>query len=149
MKKGLITSILALTIGGLHAQPLPVLPRLVVMLTVDQLRTDYLESFESLYGEGGFRRLLHEGKVYRQADMPFAGADRASAIATLYTGSTPSVHGIIGDNWMDAKTLRPVNCVDDPAFMGNYTNESSSPSKLLVSTLADELRVATSNRSIV
>lgn len=149
MKKGLITSILALTIGGLHAQPLPVLPRLVVMLTVDQLRTDYLENFEPLYGEGGFRRLLREGKVYGQADMPFAGADRASAMATLYTGSTPSVHGIIGENWLDAKTLRPVNCVDDPAFMGNYTNESTSPSKLLVSTLADELRIATSNRGIV
>lgn len=149
MKKGLITSILALTIGGLHAQPLPVLPRLVVMLTVDQLRTDYLENFEPLYGEGGFRRLLREGKVYCQADMPFAGADRASAIATLYTGSTPSVHGIISENWLDAQTLRPVNCVDDPAFMGNYTNESTSPSKLLASTLADELRIATGNRSIV
>lgn len=149
MKKGLITSILALTIGGLHAQPLPVLPRLVVMLTVDQLRTDYLENFESLYGEGGFRRLLREGKVYCQADMPFAGADRASALATIYTGSTPSVHGIISENWLDASTLRPVNCVDDPAFMGNYTNESTSPSKLLASTLADELRIATNNRSIV
>lgn len=149
MKKGLITSILALTIGGLQAQPIPVLPRLVVMLTVDQLRTDYLENFEPLYGEKGFRRLLREGKVYCQADMPFAGADRASAIATLYTGSTPSVHGIIGERWMDAKTLRPVNCVADPAFMGNYTNESTLPSKLLASTLADELRIATGNRSLV
>ena len=149
MKKGLITSILALTIGGLNAQPLPVLPRLVVMLTVDQLRTDYLEAFEPLYGEKGFRRLLRDGKVYCQADMPFTGADRASAIATLYTGSTPSLHGIIGENWLDAKTLRPVNCVADPAFMGNYTNQSTSPSKLLASTLADELRIATANRSIV
>lgn len=149
MKKGLITSILALTFGSLQAQPLPVLPRLVVMLTVDQLRTDYLEEFEPLYGEKGFRRLMREGKVYCQAEMPFANADRASAIATLHTGSTPSIHGIISENWLDAQTLRPVNCVADPAFMGNYTDESTSPSKLLVSTLADELRIATSNRSIV
>ena len=91
MKKGLITSILMLTFSSVQAQTLPVLPRLVVMLTVDQLRTDYLEDFEPLYGEGGFKRLMREGKVFAHAEMPFAGADRASALATLYTGSTPSV----------------------------------------------------------
>lgn len=149
MKKGLITSILMLTFSSVQAQTLPVLPRLVVMLTVDQLRTDYLEDFEPLYGEGGFKRLMREGKVFAHAEMPFAGADRASALATLYTGSTPSVNGIIGENWLDAQTLRPVNCVDDPKFMGNYTNESTSPSKLLASTLADELRIATDNRALV
>ena len=149
MKKGLITSILMLTFGSVQAQSLPVIPKLVVTLTIDQLCTDHLEDFAPLYGEGGFRRLMREGKVFTQVDMPFAGADRASALATLYTGSTPSVHGIIGENWLDAKTLRPVDCVDDPAFMGNYTNESTSPSQLLVSTLADELRIATANRSLV
>ena len=131
MKKGLITSILALTFSSLQAQPQPVIPKLVVMLTVDQLRTDYLEQFAPLYGDKGFRRLMREGKVFCQTEMPFANADRASALATLYTGSTPSVHGIIGENWMDAQTLRPINCVDDPAFMGNYTKENTSPKILL------------------
>ena len=50
MKKGLITSILALTFTGLQAQPLPATPKLVVTLTIDQLRTDYMEAFSSLYG---------------------------------------------------------------------------------------------------
>ena len=68
MKKGLITSILALTFGSLQAQPLPPSPKLVVTLTIDQLRTDYMEAFSSLYGEKGFKRLLREGKVFRQAD---------------------------------------------------------------------------------
>src|SRR5699024_6584239 len=54
MKKGLITSILALTFSGLQAQPLPASPKLVVTLTIDQLRTDYMEAFSSLYGEKGF-----------------------------------------------------------------------------------------------
>lgn len=53
MKKGLITSILALTFGSLQAQPLPPSPKLVVTLTIDQLRTDYMEAFSSLYGEKG------------------------------------------------------------------------------------------------
>ena len=59
MKKGLITSILVLTFGGLQAQPLPSTPKLVVTLTIDQLRTDYLEAFSVLYGEKGFVHLLH------------------------------------------------------------------------------------------
>ena len=65
MKKGLITSILALTFSGLQAQPLPASPKLVVTLTIDQLRTDYMEAFSSLYGEKGFKRLLREGKVFQ------------------------------------------------------------------------------------
>ena len=149
MKKGLITSILALTFSGLQAQPLPASPKLVVTLTIDQLRTDYMEAFSSLYGEKGFKRLLREGKVFRQAEFPFCGTDRASAIAAIYTGTTPSMNGIIAEQWLDAGTLRPINCVEDPNFMGNYTDESTSPSQLLTSTIADELKIATQGKGIV
>ena len=77
MKKGLITSILALTFGSLQAQPMPPSPKLVVTLTIDQLRTDYMEAFSSLYGERGFKRLLREGKVFRQMEYSFNVTDRA------------------------------------------------------------------------
>ncbi len=148
--KGLLTSILTvLTFTGLQAQPLPSTPKLVVGLTIDQLRTDYLEAFSTLYGDRGFRRLWKEGRVFRNAEYTFSGTDRASAIAAIYTGTTPSVNGIIGKRWMDVSTLRTVSCVDDPAFMGNYTNESSSPSHLLTSTIADELKIATRNEGLV
>ena len=64
--KGLLTSILTvLTFTGLQAQPLPSTPKLVVGLTIDQLRTDYLEAFSTLYGDRGFRRLWKEGRVFR------------------------------------------------------------------------------------
>lgn len=150
MKEILITSILALTFGGLHAQvPESELPKLVVTLTIDQLRADYLENFSPLYGEKGFKRLLREGRVYRHVELPFTGADRASAIATLHTGTSPSLHGIVAENWLDTKTLRPVNCVDDQAFMGNYTEEASSASALLTSTIADELKIATRGKALV
>lgn len=149
MKKGLITSILALTLTGLQAQSVAPVPKLVVTLTIDQLRTDYMEAFSSLYGEKGFKRLMREGRVFYQTQFPFQYIDRASAIASIYSGTLPSLNGIIAENWLDSKTLRPVNCVDDPAFMGNYTNENSSPSQLLTSTIADELKVATRNKGIV
>ncbi|MCC8187686.1 MAG: alkaline phosphatase family protein [Bacteroides sp.] len=148
--KGIITSILTvLTFTGLQAQSVPSTPRLIVGLTIDQLRTDYLESFSPLYGEKGFKRLWKEGMVYRNASYNFADVDRASAIASIYTGTSPSMNGIIGNYWLDTSTLRPVNCVQDLSFMGNYTDESSSPSQLLVSTFADELKIATQNNAMV
>ena len=134
MKKGLITSIIALTFtSGIQAQSAISTPKLVVTLTIDQLRTDYMEAFSSLYGEKGFKRLMREGKIFSQVTFPFNNIDRASAIASIYTGSTPAKHGIISESWLDVNTLRPINCVNDPAFMGNYTDENSSPSQLLTS----------------
>lgn len=138
-----------LTIGGMQAQPLPATPKLVVTLTIDQLRTDYLEAFSSLYGEKGFKRLMREGKVFLQAEMPFNKPDRASATATIFTGCSPATHGIIAGKWMDVSTLTPRSCVDDPNYMGNYTNQSSSPTHLLTSTIADELKIATRNQAKV
>jgi len=73
----------------------------------------------------------------------------ASAIAALYTGTTPSMNGIIAERWFDPKTLRPKNCVDDSAFMGNYTDQNTAPTQLLTSTFADELKIATKNAALV
>ncbi|MEG1564445.1 MAG: alkaline phosphatase family protein [Bacteroides sp.] len=148
--KGLLTSLITvLTFTGLQAQPLPATPKLVIGLTIDQLRTDYLEAFSSLYGEKGFKRLWKEGCVYRNAEYTFNKVDRASAIAAIYTGTPPSMNGIIANQWLDISTLRPVDCMDDPAYMGNYTDENSSPAQLLTSTLTDELKIATLGKSLV
>ena len=132
MKKGLITSILALTFTGLQAQPLPATPKLVVTLTIDQLRTDYMEAFSTLYGEKGFKRLMREGKVFYQTEFPFNGTDRASAIAAIYSGTTPSMNGIISQYWMDASTLRPVvhrnskSCITAPQTVNICCSSQSS-----------------------
>lgn len=148
--KGLLTSLItALTFTGLQAQPQISTPKIVVGLTVDQLRTDYIEAFSALYGEKGFKRLWKEGRVYRNAEYNFSNLDRASSIAALYTGTVPTVNGITGESWLDISTLRVRNCVDDRDFMGNYTGETTSPSQLLVSTVADELKVATQGKGLV
>ena len=93
-------------------------PRLVVSITIDQLRTDYLEAFAPLYSDNGFRRLLDEGLVYTRASYPFSPIDRASAIATLSTGVTPYYNIIVGMRWLDRQTLRPTWCVDDKKYSG-------------------------------
>lgn len=148
--KGLLTSLITvLTFTGLQAQSLPNSPKLVVGLTIDQLRTDYLEAFSSLYGEKGFKRLWKEGRVFRNTEYTFSGVDRASAIASIYSGTTPSINGIISNRWMDVATLRTVNSTADPAFMGYYTDQTCAPTKLLTSTIADELKIATQGKGLV
>lgn len=148
--KGLLTSLITvLTFTGLQAQSLSTAPKLVVGLTIDQLRTDYLEAFSSLYGDRGFKRLWKEGRVFHNAEYTFSGVDRASAIAAIYSGTTPSINGIISSQWMDVSTLRPVNSTDDTAFMGYYTDQTCAPTKLLTSTLADELKIATQGKGLV
>lgn len=146
----LITSILTLlSIAGVHSQNVPTNPKLVVGITIDQLRTDYIEAFAPLFGNDGFKRLWKEGRVYRHAEYGFSNIDCASAIATIYTGTTPSTHGIISKEWMNPSSLQPENCVDDPEYMGNYTVRNTSPKKLLVSTLSDELKISTKHKGLV
>ena len=112
-------------------------PRLVVSITIDQLRSDYLETFAPYYGANGFRKLLAQGLVYENATYPFVSPDKASAISTIITGTTPSYHSIIGEQWLDRGSLRPIYCTEDPLHPG-----TPSPTQLAVSTLGDELKVS-------
>ena len=150
MKGRILTSLLAvMAIAGLQAQEVPAVPRLVVGLTIDQLSMDYVEAFSAMYGERGFKRLWREGRIYRNAEYDFVNVDRSSAIAALCTGSNPHVNGIVGNVWMDRATLQVISCVDDTQFMGVYTTESTSPFRLKVSNLSDELTIATQGEAEV
>ena len=114
MKEKILSSLLTvLAFSALQAQTsvVPASPRLVVGITIDQLRSDYLEAFMNLYGEEGFKRLLKEGKVYSQVAYDFKHVDRASAQAAIYTGASPFKNGIVATQWLDRASLRPVHCV--------------------------------------
>ena len=140
----IFTSLIGLltTLVGVSAQTAQPVPRLVVTVFIDQLRSDYIEAFSPLYSQGGFDRLMKEGRVYGSVNYPLARIDRAAAISTLFTGTVPFNHGIVGEQWLDRATLRPVYCVDD--YEHGFT-----PSNLAVTTLTDELKLATSGRSLV
>ena len=69
-------------ITGTELQAIQLAPRLVVNITIDQLRTDYLEAFTPLYNASGFRKLMKDGRVYDVASYPFSPVDNASAVST-------------------------------------------------------------------
>lgn len=114
-------------------------PRLVVTVTIDQLRADYLEAFAPLYGQNGFKRLMQQGMVFPHASYPFSPIDRASAAASLATGVTPYYHSIVGERWLNRETLRPVLAIGD----------NQSADNLSTSTLGDELKVSTEGKAKV
>lgn len=114
------------------------MPRLVVNITIDQLRSDYMETFGANYGANGFKKLLSEGMVFENASYPFINPDKASAISTIITGTTPSRHSIVGEQWLDMSSLRPVQCTEDTQYPG-----VPSAVQMAVSCIGDELKVTT------
>ena len=126
-------------------------PKVVVSIVVDQLRGDYLEKFAHLYSDDGFKKLFAEGRVYTNGYYSHTSPDRSSGTASVYTGTTPYYHGITGNRFMLRNTLRVVGIVDDAndAYKGINTFEITSPNRLLVTTLADELKIATKGHAYV
>ena len=119
-------------------------PRLVVNITIDQLRSDFLEAYAPLYGETGFKKLMTQGRVYENASYPLVQPDRASAISTVLTGTVPYYHSIVGQSWINRETLRPQYCTED-----NRQNGIVGPHHLAVSTLGDEMKVASDGKALV
>ncbi len=149
MNRHILTSLAALiAFSYLEAQNTPATPRVVISITIDQLRLDYVDAFSPLYGEKGFKRLLKSGRIYENAIFDYANIDQTNATATIHTGANPALHGIIGRQWLDRATLRIIDCVDDSRFMGYATSENSSAERLKVSTVSDELMIASEGKAI-
>ncbi|MDR0349195.1 MAG: alkaline phosphatase family protein [Tannerella sp.] len=147
MKKFISSLIAILAVTNLQAQQQ--IPKLVVYITVDQLRGDYIEYFYHTFGEHGFKRLMNEGAVYHNLRFEFSNVDQASAFATLFTGTNPCTHGITGNKRYDFKQLKEVSALFDAEYLGNFTRENYSPGKLLASTIGDELKIASKGQSEV
>lgn len=142
MNKYLAILLAVLSSTEIQAQNLNSVPRLVVDITIDQLRNDLLEQYAQMYSPDGIRKLAAQGVVYESAGYSFSPIDPASAIASLSTGTFPHYNNIIGSSWLNRSTLRPTSCVEDPKYV-------ASPSQLSVSTISDELKIATKGAALV
>ena len=124
-------------------------PKVVVSIVVDQLRTDCLEKYAHLYGGDGFKKLFAEGRVYGNGYFSHSAPDRSSATASVYAGCTPYYHGITGNRFMERSSLRVMGMVDDRECQGINTFGTASPARLMVTTLADELKIATKGHAYI
>jgi hypothetical protein len=154
---------LALLLGGAAAlcrpaeAPAPAGPaKLAVLVVFDQMRGDYLTRWESLFGEGGFRRLMHDGSFYNNCHYPYAFTVTGAGHASLATGASPRTHGIVGNDWYDRAANEEVACVTSsryravpPEQAGKDSGSGGWPGRLLAPTLADELKKATDDKGHV
>lgn len=127
-------------------------PKLVVGITVDQMRYDYIEKYWNDFGDKGFKRLLGEGFFCRNLRYNYMPTYTGPGHASIFTGTTPAFHGIIQNDWYERSSGLTIYCSSDSTVSGVGTNSSAgkmSPHYLLASTIGDELKIFSNNRSKV
>jgi len=119
-------------------------PKLVVGIVVDQMCYDYLERFDGNFGTGGFQRFLQKGLNCRNTTYNYVPTYTGPGHASIYTGTTPSNHGIVANDWYDRKQKKSVNCVLDTAVktIGSLSRFGmASPHFLETTTVSDQLKL--------
>ncbi len=154
MRHRFLLVILAAGWSGLLAVEKAQPPRLAVVISVDQMRADYLERFRPYFGEGGFKRLTDQGAWFQNNHYLHAVTKTAPGHATILSGVHADVHGIIANEWLDRKTFIQGNNVEDvdaplvglPPRVDRYLNPAQaakagrSPRNFLGTTVGDRLK---------
>ncbi len=120
-------------------------PKLVVLISVDQMRGDYVDRFRHQWSKG-LHRLITEGAWFRQSDYPYYNTVTCAGHASMSTGTVPAVHGMVLNQWWQRNNSRLVACTDDDdAKLITYgipvASIGNSAKYLMSTTLADEMRL--------
>ena len=130
-------------------------PKLVVGIVVDQMKMEYLYRFYNDFSEGGFKRLVNKGYTFHNMHYNYVPTYTAPGHATIYTGATPNIHGIVGNEWFHRTLGKTIYCTDDDSVktIGNAVDTDlknpMSPKNLQATTITDELRLSTNFRGKV
>jgi len=127
-------------------------PKLVVGIVVDQMRSDYIYRYWDRYGNGGFKKLVNNGFYLRNAHYNYVPTVTGPGHASIFTGTTPRVHGIIANDWYDKVSDKELYCVKDENVKPVGTDVKSrrrSPVHLLSTTIGDELKLNSNGKSKV
>ncbi|WP_281240275.1 alkaline phosphatase PafA [Flavobacterium praedii] len=122
-------------------------PKLVVGIVVDQMKMEYLYRFSDDFSTKGFKRLMDKGFTFYNMNYNYVPTFTAPGHASIYTGTTPATHGIIGNDWYIRSIGKSMYCTDDAGVKtlveGTEKEGAMSPKNLLSTTITDELRMAT------
>lgn len=149
IRKFIILSILLIALypANLFAQ-LPSRPSLLIAITVEGLDAKHLALLENQFLTSGFNLLKKQGISINNISYG-PGVDAAAAQAIIYTGAAPTVNGIAAQKLYDRQKKAAFNSLHDPTYVGNFTNETYSPSSILASTLSDEVRIDGNAKGLV
>jgi predicted AlkP superfamily pyrophosphatase or phosphodiesterase len=135
-----------------QAKPTSSKPKLVVGIVIDQMRYDYIYRFWDKFGNDGFKRLVNEGFFCRNTNYNYVPTYTGPGHTSIYTGTTPAVHGIIANDWYDKASGKSIYCVQDDKVNGVGTTSPEgkrSPVNMLTTTITDELRISSNMKSKV
>ena len=149
----LLTLAFLLVLNGNLLQSQSDKPKLIVGIVVDQMRFDHLYKYQDRFSNGGFKRLLREGFNYKNTHFNYIPTVTAAGHASIYSGTTPSVHGIIGNTWYDRSTKQTITNIGDSNELivgtDNINSYGASPGNLLTSTITDQIRMGSNFRAKV
>lgn len=146
MRRYLFGLILLFSLSPLKAQIENDKPKLVVGIVVDQMRYDYLTRFWDQFGEEGFKRLVNEGFNFKNNHFNYVPTYTGPGHASVFTGTTPEYHGIIGNGWFDKFEDTSVYCAGDDSVEPVGTKSEAgkmSPHRMKSTTFGDENRLHT------
>ncbi len=160
MKKILILTLIIFTGFQSFAQENSKKPKLVVGIVVDQMRYDYIYRFWDDFGNDGFKKLIGEGHFFRNAQFGYVPTYTGPGHASIYTGTTPAVHGIIANDWYDKNSGEFIYCAGDGDMHTvcnceekNVDVQSAdgkmSPHHMLTTTFADELKLFSDESKVI
>lgn len=124
-------------------------PKLVVGVVVDQMRFEYLNRFKNKYSSQGFLKLINQGYSCNNHHFNYIPTITGPGHASIFSGTTPSVHGIIGNDWYDKVNEKTVYCTTDNKYHpvgANAKYGKVAPTNLKVTTVADQNRISTQMR---
>lgn len=143
MKKMILFLVFIISVNS-HSQERP---KLVVGIVVDQMKMEYLYRFSDDFSLNGFKRLMNNGYTFHNMHYNYMPTYTAPGHASIYTGATPSTHGIVGNEWFNRAIGKDMYCTDDASVktIGDGTDKEGamSPKNMLSTTITDELRMAT------
>lgn len=143
MKKSILFLALIMSLNSQSQQR----TKLVVGIVVDQMKMEYLYRFSDDFSSNGFKRIMDHGYTFHNMHYNYAPTYTAPGHASIYTGTTPSTHGIVGNDWFNKATGKDMYCTDDASVKtiggGTEKEGAMSPKNLLSTTITDELRMAT------
>jgi predicted AlkP superfamily pyrophosphatase or phosphodiesterase len=123
----------------------PEKPKLIIGIIISEMRYDYINRYWNKFGDGGFKRLINKGVFCKNAHHDYLIAESGAGYASITTGAYPDVHGIVSDYWYDRLRDKITYCIENEkveTIGGSYEEGKYSPSKLLATTLSDQLRVS-------
>jgi predicted AlkP superfamily pyrophosphatase or phosphodiesterase len=154
MNRFLFVLLIVLTASNkVYSQPVAEQPKLVVGIVVDQMRYDYIHRFWNKFSDKGFKRLVNQGFWCKDTRYNYVPTYTGPGHASIYTGTTPSRHGIVSNDWYEREINEMVYCTGDKTVKAIGCADSKagrmSPKRMLAATIGDELKLVTHGQSKV